>query len=233
LRQLGVDFDYSYRAGAVSGNAVRLPEVQVTTDLRTWPTMSLGMLGQHQAANASVVVATIERLRDAGVPISDAAVIDGLAQVRCPARIEVVRQDPLVIVDCAHNVASAEALAATLRTTFADYMDLPKRGTGNRWLLFGASRDKDLAGILAVLAPCFDQIYLTSYARSRRSASERELLGALVSTGSQAPARYVSRAADAWHEIEARASTDDLICVTGSVFLAGELRGLAANEPVA
>src|SRR5207245_1591010 len=123
------------------------PRVQVVTKQRTWPMMELGLLGEHQAANGAVAVSCIEQLRTAGWHIPDAAVAAGLANVRWPARLEVLGQHPLVVLDCAHNVASAQALAQTLRVSFP-----PAR----RLLVFACSNDKDVAGIFRVLAPHFE-----------------------------------------------------------------------------
>src|SRR5262249_19397478 len=74
----------------------RRPRVEVTTKQRTWPVMELGLLGEHQAANASVAVACIELLRAAGWQVPDAAVAEGLARVCWPARLEVLSHHPLV-----------------------------------------------------------------------------------------------------------------------------------------
>ena len=64
----------------------------------------------HQRQNAAVAVAAIDRLRNTGMPIPDAAVARGLAEVRWPARVELVSRRPAVVLDTAHNVPSAEAL---------------------------------------------------------------------------------------------------------------------------
>src|SRR5690606_29169477 len=85
---------------------------------------------------------------------------------------------PLVILDCAHNVASAQALVDTLGRqfprSFGDQCD------GRRHLIFGSSWDKDLTGVLAILAPHFDEISLTQYTRSARCASLDDLQAALA-----------------------------------------------------
>ena len=83
--------------------------------------MELGLLGEHQAANAAVAVACVEQLRAEGFSIRDDAVAAGLAGVYWPARMEVLGRDPLVVLDCAHNVASVQALVDTLQTSFPPY----------------------------------------------------------------------------------------------------------------
>jgi dihydrofolate synthase/folylpolyglutamate synthase len=213
LYQLGADFRYDCTPGRVTADAEQPSRVRVTTR-RAWPEMDVGLLGDHQAANAAVAVAAVEVLRSQGWHVPDAAVAAGLAGVRWPARMEVVRRRPLVVLDCAHNVASAEALVATLRSTFP-----PAR----RWLIFAGSGDKDLTGMMRVLAPHFAHAFLTRYAGSARGLPPEEL-AALLRRCADLPHSVHATAQDAWHAARERAGPDDIICVTGSVFLAGELR---------
>jgi dihydrofolate synthase/folylpolyglutamate synthase len=220
LKQLGADFTYRYVPGTVTRSTLTPSRVVVTTAARTWPVIDLNLLGEHQAANAAVVVAAVEQLREMGLSISDEVVIEALAQVQWPARIEIVRRVPLVVLDCAHNTASVDALVQTLLTSFPEYAGKK----GHRALVFGASRDKDLAGMLTVLTPHFDRLYLTQYTSSSRCASTDALLGAARESGSRLPTVAVADPLRALRLAQAEAGDDDLICVTGSLFLAGELR---------
>jgi dihydrofolate synthase/folylpolyglutamate synthase len=219
LRQLDVDFHYRYEPGRVGtgepgGPPDRKPRVQVTTDRHTWPVMELGLVGEHQAANAAVAVACVEHLRERGLRVDDAAVAAGLAGVRWPARLEVVGRRPLVVLDCAHNGASVEALVATLRESFP-----PTR----RLLLFAGSGDKDLAAMLRTLAPHFAHAYLTRYTTNPRAVAP-EALAALLGPAAGLPFTVCPDPVEALKAASASAGPDDLICVTGSVFLAGQLR---------
>lgn len=219
LVQLGVDFRYRYQPGQVSAEEIprhlcRRPRVEVITKRRAWPMMELSLLGEHQAANAAVAVACVEQLRAAGWHVSDAAVAGGLANVDWPARLEVLSHRPLVVLDCAHNVASAEALVQTLRSSFP-----PAR----RLLVFASSNDKDVAGIFRVLGPHFQHIFLTRYGNNPRSIPPADLAG-LLERSANVPYTACPTAADAWQAAHTLAVPADLICITGSVFLAGELR---------
>jgi dihydrofolate synthase/folylpolyglutamate synthase len=216
LRQLGADFHYHYEPGRITGGEPHRSRVQVVTGQRSWPTMEVALLGEHQAANAAVAVTTVEELRDRGVSIPEAAVVRGLASVRWPARLEVVGRRPLVIVDCAHNLASAEALVATLRTS------VPLASTPRRHLIFAGSSDKDLSGMLRVLAPAFTDLYLTRYSNNPRGVPPKRL-AALVRRMAGVSWTVWPLASDAWEAARAAAGSDDLICITGSLFLAGEL----------
>ncbi len=224
LRQIGADFHFRYEAGRVvpsgAGFVLHKPRVAVTSARRVWPVMELGLLGEHQAANAAVATACVEQLRGLGMPIADAAVQTGLAGVQWPARLEVFGGRPLVVLDCAHNVASAQALVDTLLASFP---------AGRRWLVFAGSRDKDLEGMLAILAPHFARVFLTS-SRTTTRAMSPEQLAALIRPEMGLPFTPCHTPEEAWHAARTAAGPDDLICVTGSVYLAGELRPLLVNE---
>jgi dihydrofolate synthase/folylpolyglutamate synthase len=220
LRRLDTDFRYAYEPGRVSATGKILPRVQVTTWRRTWPALALNLLGEHQAANAAVALACIEILVEAGWRVSEAAVTAGLATVTWPARLEVVGRRPLTVLDCAHNVASADAVVETLRNTFP-----PTR----RVLLFAGSGDKDLTGMFRVLAPHFAHAVLTRFTTNPRARSPEELAALWQAAGGGS----FSLAADSWAGWDlarSLAGPEDLICATGSVFLAGELRPLFLSE---
>lgn len=215
LHQLDVDFRYEYEPGQVVNGESRKPRVRVLTARQTWPWMPLGLLGEHQAANAALAVACVEQLRDEGWSIAEKAVIEGLAEVHWPARLEVVGHRPLVVLDCAHNVASAQALVETLEASFP-----PAR----RLLVFAGSADKDLSGMFRVLAPHFAQVFLTRSSSSRSAPPEQ--LAELLRQVAEVPLLICPSAGNAWRAAREFAKPEDLICVTGSVFLAGELRPL-------
>jgi dihydrofolate synthase/folylpolyglutamate synthase len=225
LWQLGRDFRCRNEAGKVrlrprGGIDIEPSRVAVRTPERDWPLLEVGLLGSHQAANAALVIVGVEILRKAGFDIDDGAVRTGLAHVRWPARMEVCRDRPLVVLDCAHNVASSEALIDTLLCSF------PK---GRRILVFAASSDKDLGGILSVLAPHFEDAYLTRYTSNPRGANPNHL-AKLFPRGSSIRVKMIEPPAEAWRQALAAASPSDLICVTGSVFLAGELLHLIVGR---
>jgi dihydrofolate synthase / folylpolyglutamate synthase len=225
LQQLEVDFRYVYQPGRVirqpPGFVLHKPRVRITTSRRTWPEMEVGLLGHHQADNAAVAVACVEQLRKRGVPVDDAAVSAGLSTVEWPARMEVFGGRPLVVLDCAHNLASVQAFLDTLTASFPP---------GRRWLIFAGSTDKDLTGMLRLLAPHFAHVFLTRYHSNPRSAPPEQLAAMLPSAGI-IPHTHCQTPIEAWQKALAAAGPDDLVCATGSVFLAGELRPVVARIP--
>ena len=186
--------------------------------------LGLQLLGQHQAGNAATALRTLGVLRQAGWKIPDAALREGLAGVYCPARIEVVRDHPAIILDAAHNVASVEALMAALETHFSGR-------SGRRILVFASSRDKDTAGMLRVLLPRFDRIVLTRYLENPRGLAPAELesLAQTIATQQRITRRppelmVCAEPAAAWQQAAADLQPQDLLCITGSFYIAAEMR---------
>ncbi|HEY1380528.1 MAG TPA: folylpolyglutamate synthase/dihydrofolate synthase family protein [Gemmataceae bacterium] len=215
LAQLESDFRYVpvLPGKRLERSGKRLMSAVVRTPACEW-TILVGLPGSHQLRNASLVVATVERLDRAGFRISDADVREGIRSVKWPARFEFISTKPPSILDCAHNVASAQALVETLH-----YFFLPRR----RVLIFAISSDKDVPGMFRVLAPHFRRFYLTRYQQSTRAVPPDELAAMLPPDVERV---ICPTPADAWHAAVADATPETLVVVAGSVFLAGELRPL-------
>lgn len=214
LRQLGTDFTYRHistaTAAAIGGY------LSVTSGGTTIDQLPLPLLGEHQAHNAALAVRTALELASRGWQIDTAALRLGLQQVQWPARIEVVGHDPLVIVDAAHNWASIFALIQTLDQHFAGQP---------RIAIFAATRDKDVQGMLRQLLPRFETIILTCYQSNPRSVPIEQLL-AMTRTVSDRQVHLASDPGTAWNMACRLAAPTDLICVTGSFFIAAEIREL-------
>ena len=181
----------------------------------------LGLCGEHQRDNAAVALATLECLRQAGLHLPESAVRQGLAQVAWPARIECLRRHPTLILDTAHNVPSIQALLQTLRSHWPV--------SGRRRLIFAVSADKEYPQMLDLLAEDFDVFYLTKYGNNPRCVPPERLGELLAARAPHRTLRLFPSSLDAWEAARADADPEDLICITGSVFLAGELQRLARN----
>ncbi len=198
-----------------SGNTV-----DVKTPLRSWPAVPVPLLGVHQSANAALAIAAVETLQQRGWRIPPDAVYSGMQQVRWPLRIEVLRTEPTVVVDAAHNQDSVEALLMTLKTEFPE---------NRRILIFAATRDKDVQSLLQLLLPEFETVILTQYLNNPRAVSIGQL-EELAESISAKPVQTADKPSLAWSLAERLADDDDLICVTGSFFVAAEMRELILNQ---
>ncbi len=171
------------------------------------------LLGQHQVENATLAYAALNTARRQGLPLSDDAIRAGFRQVNWPGRFEILARAPYVVVDGAHNRDSAKRLAATVQEYF------PGRRVG---LIFGASSDKDVAGMLAeLLAPevGIAQVIMAQAVHPR--ALEPEALADLAAPYGVAVAAGNSVAA-ALADALAWAGPDDVILATGSLFIVAE-----------
>jgi len=212
LWELGQDFRWDETGeGRLMRRTITTPRT-VYEDVTT----SQDIVGAHQATNAAIAAATIEHLRDAGLTITNEDFRRGLATVEWPARVQMLSHSPFVILDTAHNIPSAEALVHTLQNYFPH---IP----GHKSVVFAVSADKQYVEIIRILAGYFDRFYLTKYANPRAVSPEK--LAAIL--GEIAPGKACTihaKPGEAWAAARAVSGVNDLVCITGSVFLAGELR---------
>ncbi len=166
--------------------------------------------GDHQAANAAVAARAAMLLAQAGLKVSFEEIEQGVSEAFWPARIEKVKESPEIILDAAHNLEGAQALATYLR-------GLPEKPG---ILLFGLLRDKDLEGIGALLFPLFDRIIVTEPPSHRRMEAER--VAAFASRYSSVEVE--KDAAKAVELALKRASGSDRIVICGSIYLVGKAR---------
>ena len=117
------------------------------------------LLGPHQIDNAVLAVAVAEQARAVGIELSDGAIREGLAQVAWPGRLQVVAGPPRILLDGAHNLAGAGALA--------EFVSEQREELGNVVLLFGVLQDKDWEGMLDLISPLAHRIVLTRPPSSR------------------------------------------------------------------
>ena len=168
------------------------------------------LIGPHQLINATNSLAAISILREQGVDIPQAAIREGLQEVQWPGRFEVLHREPFVVVDCAHNPDSTRKLRLTLETL------LPRRRV---FLVFGISADKDLKGMLDALLPITTRMVVTR-SRHPRAAAPEDLQAAVAARGEEAA--LSESVAEALEVALGWAGPDDVVCVTGSTFVAAE-----------
>ena len=173
--------------------------------------------GAHQLDNAACAVALLEAAGPGSLTISEQAVREGLRMVSWEGRLEIIDRRPTVVLDGAHNPAAASAVAAYLRSFRCS--DPTRRIV----LVLGMMRDKDHRGFMAPLKDLVDDVVLTQ-AELPRSATVRELEAELRDSGVRLHASPVLN--EALGLAKRLAGPDDLICVTGSLMLVGDLKAL-------
>ena len=174
--------------------------------------LKIGLKGKHQMINAATAVEAVALLKTMGVEISDEAIGRGLKNVIWPGRFELLRQDPDVIVDGAHNGASAQALSQTLQEEYPNSRII---------LVLGVSEDKDIAAICGHLKNNVAHIILTK-ARHPRAHFFSEAEAEDYFCGR--PFEIIENLPKALEKALQIAGQQDMILVTGSIFIVAEAR---------
>lgn len=186
--------------------------VTIVTPAGRYGPLTLALRGEHQVRNALVAVRVLEALQQIGVRVSGGAIERALTEVEWPGRLELIQvQDgPQVLLDAAHNVDGAAALAAYLGRWH------PERPT----LVIGVMRDKDVAGIVGALLPMVSSVTATA-ADTPRALPARELAARIAAAGAEIPVRAEPDPVTALDDALASGHT---VCVTGSIYLVGAVR---------
>jgi dihydrofolate synthase/folylpolyglutamate synthase len=211
LVQIGRDWTYESGEADWDGQAFSVRRIAgggSDLDGEYW----IPLLGRHQLENAACAISALDILRQQGYRISPEAVREGLRGVDWPGRLEILSREPLVVVDCAHNPYAAQILQRALEEWFPD----------RRWvLLYGASADKDIAGVLKTLLPISDYVIVTR-SDHPRAAAPSELADIVASLGGGAEIS-VNAAKALRRALEAMEPQHGLL-VTGSIFLVADVR---------
>ncbi|MCK9520130.1 MAG: bifunctional folylpolyglutamate synthase/dihydrofolate synthase [Dehalococcoidia bacterium] len=176
------------------------------------------LLGRHQVDNALTAIAVADALRARGHRIEESSIADGIAHTRVPGRLEVMGQRPLIVADGAHNSESAAALAAALR----EYFEWKRC-----FLIIGTMRDKDVRGMGFQLAKLAELIVCTSF-RSPRALDPYAMIQEIGFLGP--PAVAEETVPEAIDTALAHAAPDDLLCITGSLYVVAEAREYLLGE---
>ena len=199
--------DVFYAAGEHSLDRQAL---QVWTNGRKPVRLTLPLLGAHQVVNAATAYAALEA---GGLDVSAQEIRQGFAAVSWPCRFEIVRLEPPVILDSAHNTDSFEKLGQTLEDYF------PSRPVT---LVFGSSEDKDMAGMFNALRPCLRRVIATKAVHPRALEPEQ-----IVETaaGLGLPAEAVPSVEAALRRaLELSAKDGSIVLSAGSMFVTAEVK---------
>ena len=205
----GEDNELSYRfeSSRAVGPHTRL---SLTTTRSRFEHLHVPLPGEHQAINCSVALTLMDALKSRGIKIDDQKAIEGLANVRLSGRMEIVCNEPRVLVDGAHNASSVEALMRAIGQT-VPYDSMV--------VIFGCQKDKDIPGMLRHVQLGADKIIFTGTGNPR-SADPHELLHIFQEKCSKM-AQVAETLDDALTIAASAVSREDLICITGSFYLAG------------
>ena len=187
---------------------------------KNYPHLACSLKGRHQVENTALALAATELLAErGGLPVGDDAVCRGLENTRWEGRLEVLQSAPQILLDGGHNPAGIAVLARALRDDFL-YRRLI--------LVFGVLRDKNFPLMVKKLAPLADRIIITK-PETERAVPPSELVElAKLSCGR---VEVVAEPRQALQRAMAVAGEEDLICVTGSLYLIGEIKQAYTARP--
>ncbi|MEW6354762.1 MAG: folylpolyglutamate synthase/dihydrofolate synthase family protein [Planctomycetota bacterium] len=183
---------------------------------RRYEDLFLPVIGEHQAENVATAVAAAEAIEAQGlVTLSADTVRECLSAVRIPGRIEIISHYPMVVLDCAHNVVSARALkrAITGRLRYDRMV-----------LLMGMSMDKDVDGFLSEIVPLADRVIFTKVDNPR--AADAHDLAERSRRLCPVAVEAIPDPAEALAAAQRGLGKADLLCITGSFYLAGKIKEL-------
>ena len=178
--------------------------------------LSLALRGLYQQKNAAVVLEAVEQLRLQGVVLPEPAIREGLCRVVWQARLEVLRERPLLLADGSHNPQGMEATVESLRCFFP----------GKRLqFVFGAMTDKELDVMLPMFLPLAKKVYLTAPSMPRAEAPEKLLLLCKGLCIPEEKPEFVicPKIRDVLPYLQMEPE-DEIIIVIGSLYLVGELK---------
>ncbi|MFB3890660.1 MAG: folylpolyglutamate synthase/dihydrofolate synthase family protein [Phycisphaerae bacterium] len=211
----GEDIEFSYRVESSRKDGCHT-RVCLTTPYSKFEHLPVPMPGEHQAINCGLALALLDQLKAQGMKIDDALAMKGLAGVYLPGRMEIIQEDPRVLVDGAHNAASVQALMRAIG------QHIPY---DSMVLIFGCAADKDIPGMIQQIATGADKVIFTR-ARNNPRAADPRMLAEAYEERSGRVAQQAQTLADALRVAHSAVSREDLICVTGSFYLVGEAKQL-------
>ena len=202
------------------------PDLNCVRTFRTqkdvYERVRLALRGVHQLTNAATAIALAEALGSEGFAIGHDAIIEGLGTARHPGRLEAFQtstddaEKVFVLLDGAHNPAGAEALRVYLERT-RHLKNAPVT------MVFGAMADKQLDEMAATLFPIVGHLVLTQ-PRNPRSASVEDLRRLAEKYAPEASTEMIPESDIAIERAISSSAPKTLICVTGSLYLVGEVR---------
>jgi len=208
----GTDIDFSCRFESSREHGPH-SRICVTTASSKFEHLRVPLPGQHQAINCGLALAMLDKLKESGYQIDDEKAIKGLDGVSLTGRMEMICEDPRILVDAAHNAASIRALIQAIGQ-HVPYDSMV--------VIFGCNADKDVQGMLEQLQLGADKVIFT------RSSSPRAMLPQdLADLYTEICGKMCQTAltlGEALRIAKSAVSREDLICITGSFYLVGQAK---------
>ncbi len=211
-----VAFSSRFEFSRTSGKHTR---ICFTTPISRYEHVQVPLLGDHQAVNCGLVLNIVDTLKGRGFKIDDQLAAAGLANVHLPGRMEMICEEPRILVDGAHNAASLDALVRAIGQNIT---------YDSMVVLFGCQRHKDIPGMMRRLQLGADKVVFTG-ARIPQSADPTDLAAHYLEQCGKV-AQVADDLEDALTIARSAVSRGDLICITGSFYLVAAAKRLLAKS---
>lgn len=212
LSVTGTDIDFSHRFETSREHGPHT-RICLTTPTSKFEHLRVPLHGNHQAINCGLALAMLDKLKTMGYKIDNDKAAEGLDKVSLAGRMEMISQDPRILIDGAHNAASIQALMHAIG------QNIPY---DSMVVIFGCNNDKDVRGMLDKLQYGADKVIFTRSNSVKAMPPEEladmytEICGKMCQTAaSLGPALQLAKSA---------ISKEDLICITGSFYLIGQAK---------
>jgi dihydrofolate synthase/folylpolyglutamate synthase len=210
LIQVGRDWLFEPVSHSLEGQTLRVWSSVANPESSTL--LSTSLLGAHQLANAATAYATLQVARQQGIKINEKNIHEGFSRAFWPGRFEIVQHTPPVILDCAHNRDSAAKLCLTLEEYY------PEKSVV---LIFGASEDKDIQGMLDELMPKVTDLITVKSFHPR--AIDPDKLVEMAKNYNRS-VHCVEHIPEAIKKALQTVGQGQLVLITGSIFVVAEAR---------
>jgi len=213
---LGEDFSVEFHQATSTGQ-----RVMVSGLAGRYGPYEAPVFGIHQSTNLAVAIAAVEAFLGGGqVPIADDVLRSAVADLSSPGRLQLVRTDPAILLDGAHNPAGAKTLATSLMSEFSEK---PLVG------LLAVLSDKDVAGVVSELSGCFQNVVATSSSSNR--SLDAKALEAIAKDHSGATTESAPNVISGLERARSIArEIDGMVVVTGSISLVGDVLQILQEE---
>lgn len=209
LYSIGKELSYKPVRSNLQGQAFNVKGI-----FSEFKNLEISLLGRHQLTNACCAIGAIEVLGLHNIKITGKNIKKGLKKARWPGRLEVMRYSPIVVLDGAHNHPAAKQLKQSLAELLEDRKRLI--------LVIGICKDKEIEKIIKELVPMAFKVVVTAVKTSRTAPIEDIYKIAAKYNRNVTVAKEVRTAIE---QALGEAKKDDVICITGSLYLVGEARG--------
>jgi dihydrofolate synthase/folylpolyglutamate synthase len=220
LSVTGTDIDFSYRFETSREHGPHT-RICLSTPTSKFEHLRVPLYGRHQAINCGLALALLDKLKSAGYTIDTEKAAEGLHQVKLAGRMEMVCNDPRVMIDGAHNAASIRALIHAIG------QNIPY---DSMVVIFGCNSDKDIPGMLAELQYGADKVIFTR-SSSPKAMSPQDLADQYTELCSKM-CQTASTLGEALMLARSAVGREDLICITGSFYLIGQAKTRFQPKPV-